>query len=61
MLSMKERAKYFLAGILIGIAIGMLAFYFLVNFRIIRPFGFGDFARPENLSNFTRGFNRSLV
>jgi hypothetical protein len=54
---MKDRTKYILIGIVIGIIIGMAMFYLLINFRIIRPFGFGDirgFPRNNTFSNFTR-------
>jgi hypothetical protein len=54
---MEERTKYILIGIIIGIAIGMIMFYLLMTFRIIRPYGFGgfrEFARQDNLTNFTR-------
>ena len=43
-------------GIIIGIAIGMIMFYVLMTFRIIRPFVFGgprEFARYGNFTNFT--------
>jgi len=51
---MKERIKYMLIGIAIGIVIGIALFYLLTTFRILRPFGFGNF--PSNSSrNFTRG------
>ena len=56
---MEERTKYILIGIIIGIVIGIAIFYLLEMFRIIRPLGFGgirDFARPENVTNFTRTF-----
>jgi hypothetical protein len=50
---MEERAKYILIGIVI--------FYLLVNFRIIRPFGLGEFARSGNFTNFTRPSSQGLV
>ena len=43
---MKDRTKYILIGIVIGIVIGIAVFYLLMTFRIIRPFGFGNFSRP---------------
>jgi len=57
----KDRTKYIMIGIAIGIIIGIAVFYLLLDFRIIRPFGLGGFARHENLTNFTRPFNRGLV
>lgn len=56
---MEERTKYILIGIIIGVVIGIAVFYLLLTFRVIRPFGFGnlgEFARPENFTNFTRPF-----
>jgi hypothetical protein len=47
---MEERIKYVLTGIIVGVAIGMIMFYLLMAFRIIRPFGFGNFSR-----SFQRG------
>jgi hypothetical protein len=54
---MKDRTKYILIGIIIGIAIGMIMFYLLMTFRIIRPFGLGgfrEFVPNGNFTNFTR-------
>ena len=48
----KERTRYMLMGIIIGIVIGMALLYTLVTFRIIRPFGFREFAGAGN-GNFT--------
>lgn len=50
----KERTKYIMIGIVIGIIIGIAIFYLLTTFRIIRPFGFGNFT-----GNFSRRFNGS--
>jgi hypothetical protein len=50
----KERMKYIMIGIVIGIIIGIAIFYLLTTFRIIRPFGFGNFT-----GNFSRRFNGS--
>jgi len=54
---MKDRTKYILIGMIIGIIIGMAMFYLLINFRIFRPFGFGgirEFPLNGNFTNFTR-------
>jgi hypothetical protein len=51
---MEERTKYILIGIIIGIAIGMMMLYLLMAFRIIRLFGFREFAPNDNFTNFTR-------
>jgi len=51
-----ERIKYLLIGIVIGIVIGVLIFYLLTTFRIIRPFGFGNFA-----GNISRRINGSMI
>jgi hypothetical protein len=51
---MEDRTKYILIGIVIGIAIGIALFYSLASLRIIRPFGFCNFTRSGNFSNFTR-------
>lgn len=40
-------------GIVIGIVIGMLIFYLMMSSGLIRPFGFREFVRPENFTNFT--------
>jgi dolichol kinase len=52
----KEKMKYIIIGIIIGVAL----FYLLTMFRIIRPFGF-----PGDLGNFSgnlsRRFNRSAT
>jgi len=57
---MKDKTKYLLMGITIGIAIGVALFYILTMFRIIRPFSF-----PGNLGNFSgnlsRPFNRGAT
>lgn len=56
---MKERKKYLLIGIAIGIIIGMTLFYLLIMFRIVQPF---RFLGPDNFSgNFSRRFNRSEI
>ena len=56
-MTMKDRTKYVLIGIIIGIVIGIAIFYLLMTFRIIRPFGFaGNFP-----SDFSRRFNESVV
>jgi hypothetical protein len=52
----KERMKYIIIGIVIGIIIGIATFYLLTTFRIIRPFGFGNFP-----ANFSRRFNGSEI
>ena len=53
---MKDRTKYILIGVVIGIITGFAMFYLLMTFRIIRPFGFN----PGNFSgNFSRRFNSS--
>lgn len=56
----KERTKYIIIGVMIGIVIGISLFYLLTMFRIIRTFGF-----PANLGNFSgnlsRRFNRSVI
>jgi len=51
-MTMKERTKYMVIGIIIGIIIGMAMFFLLVTFRIVRPFGFREFAGAGN-GNFT--------
>lgn len=54
---MKDKTKYMLIGMIIGIVIGMTMLYLLITFRIIRPFGLGGFtgfARYGNFTNFTR-------
>jgi hypothetical protein len=51
---MEDRTKYIMIGILIGIVIGIALFYLLLDLRIIRPFGFGNFTRSGNFTNFTR-------
>ena len=58
---MEKGTKHVLAGILIGITIGIAIMCLLLNFRIIRPFGFGELARPDNLTNLTRNFTRPMV
>jgi hypothetical protein len=58
---MEERTKYVFMGVMIGIAIGIAISYLLLNFGIIRPFGFRELMRPENLTNFTRNFSRGMV
>ena len=53
-----EKIKYILAGIAVGIIIGIGLFYLLMSLRIIRPFGaFFNRAFPRNGSfgNFTIG------
>ena len=55
---MKERTKYILIGIIIGIVIGIIIFYLLLSLRIIHPFGFREFMRPGNFSNYTGRFIR---
>jgi len=58
---MEERTKYVSMGVLIGIAIGIAIFYLLLNFGIIRPFGFRELTRPENFTNFIRNLSRGVV
>jgi uncharacterized membrane protein len=58
---MEDRTKYILIGMAIGILIGMTAFFLLLNFRIMGPFSGREFMRPDNLTNFTRNFTRSMV
>jgi hypothetical protein len=46
---MKDKMKYLIIGIILGVIIGFLLFYSLTTFRIIQPFRlFGD-------GNFSRG------
>ena len=60
MMHMKDRTKYLLIGIIIGIGVGIVIFYLLMNLRIVSPFGMREgmreFTRPENFTNFTRPF-----
>jgi len=57
---MKERTKYMLMGMIIGIIIGMVLLYTLVTFRIVRPFGFREFAGAGN-GNFTSNFTNMTM
>jgi len=58
---MEERTKYVSIGVLVGIFVGIAISYLLLNFGIIRPFGFRELTRPDNFTNFTRNLTRGVV